>query len=106
MQDNQPMKYRLNDFGGALEQAIRSGVGPGFLGMLVVISRVIYQGGRKKWRATIAEGFIVMCATGSVGPALAYMGLERDFAYLLAVFVGYVGVDRIAVAVTTKLGIK
>lgn len=106
MQGNQPMKYRLNDFGGALEQAIRSGVGPGFLGMVVVLSRVMYQGGRKKWRATIAEAILVALVTGTVGPLLAYAGLDRDLAYPLAVFVGYVGIDRIALAVTTKLGIK
>lgn len=96
---------RLNDFGGILEQSIRESGGPALIGFLVAISRTIYKGGRKAWRVTFAEAAMIAMATGTMGPILSYFGLPQDMAYPAAVFIGYVGIDRLSIAVCRKLGI-
>lgn len=96
---------RINDIGGVLDQEVRESIGHGIIGALVVIMRVIYKGGRKKWRATIAEATLIAFATGTMGPVLTALGIDHDMAYPIAVFVGYIGVDRIAIAVCKRLGI-
>lgn len=99
------MSIRLNDFGGILEQVIRESGGPALIGFLVAISRTIYKGGRKAWRVTFAEATMIAMATGTMGPILSYFGLPQDMAYPVAVFVGYVGIDRLSIAVCRRLGI-
>lgn len=99
------MSIRLNDFGGILEQVIRESGGPALIGFLVAISRTIYKGGRKAWRVTFAEATMIAMETGTMGPILSYFGLPQDMAYPVAVFVGYVGIDRLSIAVCRRLGI-
>jgi lambda family phage holin len=96
---------KINDIGGASSQVISDIIGPGLMGAFVVIMRVIYKGGRKKWRATIAEATLIAFATGTMGLVLTAMGIDHDMAYPIAVFVGYIGVDRVAIAVCKRLGI-
>lgn len=96
---------RSNDLGGMLDQAIRERAGPAIIGFLVAISRTIYKGGRKAWRVTFAEAAMIAMATGTMGPILSYFGLPQDMAYPAAVFIGYVGIDRLSIAVCRRLGI-
>jgi lambda family phage holin len=99
------MSIRLNDFGSILEQAIRESGGPALIGFLVAISHTIYKDGRKAWRVTFAEATMIAMATGTMGPILSYFGLPQDMAYPAAVFIGYVGIDRLSIAVCRRLGI-
>lgn len=96
---------RSNDLGGMFDQVIRERAGPAIIGFLVAISRTIYKGGRKAWRVTFAEAAMIAMATGTMGPILSYFGLPQDMAYPAAVFIGYVGIDRLSIAVCRKLGI-
>lgn len=99
------MNMRLNDFGGLIDQAIRESAGPAMIGFLVAISRTIYKDGRKAWRVTFAEATMIAMATGTMGPVLSYFGLPQDLAYPSAVFIGYVGIDRLSIAVCRRMGI-
>lgn len=99
------LSMRLNDFGGLMEQAVRESAGPALIGFLVAISRTIYKDGRKAWRVTFAEATMNATATGTMGPVLSYFGLPQDMAYPAAVFIGYVGIDRMSIAVCRRLGI-
>ena len=99
------MTMRSNDLGGMLDQVIRERAGPAIIGFLVAISRTIYKGGRKAWRVTFAEATMIAMATGTMGPILPYFGLPQDMAYPAAVFIGYVGIDRLSIAVCRRLGI-
>lgn len=92
---------RVNDLGGSAQDVL----GPGAMGAAVVISRVIYQGGRRRWRVTFAEATIVAMCTGTIGPVLHALGISQDLSYPLAVFVGYVGIDRFSIYVCKKLGV-
>ena len=96
---------RSNDLGGMLDQVIREIAGPAIIGFLVAISRTIYKDGRKAWRVTFAEATMIAMATGTMGPILPYFGLPQDMAYPAAVFIGYVGIDRLSIAVCRRLGI-
>ena len=96
---------RSNDLGGMLDQVISEIAGPAIIGFLVAISRTIYKGGRKAWRVTFAEAAMIAMATGTMGPILSYFGLPQDMAYPAAVFIGYVGIDRLSIAVCRRLGI-
>lgn len=96
---------RSNDLGGMLDQVIMERAGPAIIGFLVAISRTIYKGGRKAWRVTFAEAAMIAMATGTMGPILSYFGLPQDMAYPAAVFIGYVGIDRLSIAVCRRLGI-
>lgn len=96
---------RSNDLGGMLDQVIIEIAGPAIIGFLVAISRTIYKGGRKAWRVTFAEAAMIAMATGTMGPILSYFGLPQDMAYPAAVFIGYVGIDRLSIAVCRRLGI-
>ena len=96
---------RSNDLGGMLDQVIRERAAPAIIGFLVAISRTIYKGGRKAWRVTFAEAAMIAMATGTMWPILSYFGLPQDMAYPAAVFIGYVGIDRLSIAVCRRLGI-
>lgn len=96
---------RSNDLGGMLDQVIRERAGPAIIGFLVAISRTIYKGGSKAWRVTFAEAAMIAMATGTMGPILSYFWLPQDMAYPAAVFIGYVGIDRLSIAVCRRLGI-
>lgn len=88
-----------------MDYILRERIGPAVVGFIVAISRTIYKGGRKKWRVTIAEATMIAFATGTMGPVLAYLGMDREMTYPLAVFIGYVGIDRLGIAVCSRLGI-
>lgn len=99
-------RYRVNDMGGGGFHEIGQWVFPAALGAFVTVFRVLYQGGRKKLRATIFEALLVAACAGSFGPLLAYLGLPLDLAYPIAVFIGYVGIDRVSLAIMQRLGMK
>jgi len=98
-------RHRVNDMGGSFQQ-IGQWAFPAALGAFVTVFRVLYQGGRKKLRATIFEALLVAAFTGSVGPLLAYLGMPIDLAYPIAVFVGYVGIDRVSMAIMARMGMQ
>lgn len=97
---------RMNDLGGAMDQSVRDRIGPGVMGFLVVISRVIYRSGRRKWRVTLAEATIVSLATGSMGPVFHMLGMPADLCYPAAVWIGFIGIDRASIAICKRLGIE
>lgn len=98
-------RHRVNDMGGSFHE-IGQWAFPAALGAFVTVFRVLYQGGRKKLRATIFEALLVAACTGSFGPLLTYFGLPIDLAYPIAVFVGYVGIDRVSMAIMARMGMQ
>ena len=81
---------RINDLGGALDEAARASVAPA-LAFATAFLRATYRG--RRWRARLLEGALLALATVGVVPVLRWLGLPPDLAIAFAVGSGYVGVD-------------
>lgn len=83
---------RMNDMGGAADQALRASVAP-VLAFVTAFLRAAYKG--KRWKARWLEGILLALATVGAAPVLNYAGLPPDLAVAFAVVAGYVGVDTL-----------
>jgi len=84
---------RVNDLGGALDEAARASVAPA-LAFVTAFLRAWYRG--RRWKSRLLEGSLLALATVGVVPVLRYLGLPPDMAIAFAVAAGYVGVDTLA----------
>ncbi|MCQ1632899.1 phage holin, lambda family [Escherichia coli] len=72
---------------------------------VMTILRATYVG-RKTWRRRFIEGGMCALFAFSIRDGLALLGLNADWASLLSVFVGFLGVDCIRQLADKRLGLS
>lgn len=66
----------------------------GLLSALVGLVRVIYGGG--PWREALLEALLCTLVTIGLIPVIQYLGLPQNLATTVGIFVGYLGVKKVA----------